>query len=131
MGNVAVIDGDLNISNTKISSIKGIDVKGHIFDDNTPIEARRIREAELVKEAEADGRREDGEWELDNPDIDEEGLAANALFNMLVNKDELNEMDEETKDEIKSKMEQYEEIEERYSRIKDTASEEELERLEN
>jgi polyhydroxyalkanoate synthesis regulator phasin len=130
-GNLTYVNGSLNISYTKIISLGNVKVKTTIFDNNTPIEARRIREAELVKEAEADGRREDGEWELDNPDIDEEGLAANALFNQLVNDGELNEMDEETKDEIKSKMEQYEEIEERYSRIKDTASEEELERLEN
>jgi predicted nucleic acid-binding Zn-ribbon protein len=131
LGNVKYIDGNLNIDRTEISSLKGIDVRGHISDWETPIEARRIREAELVKEAEADGRRENNDWGLDNPNIDEEGLAANALFNQLVSDGGLNEMDEETKDEIKSKMEQYEEIEERYSRIKDTASEEELERLEN
>jgi DNA repair exonuclease SbcCD ATPase subunit len=130
-GNLTYVNGSLNISGTKITSLGNVKVKTHIFDENTPIEARRIREAELVKEAEADGRREDGEWELDNPDIDEEGLAANALFNMLVNKDELNEMDEEIKDEIKSKMERHKEIQEIYGRIKDTASEEELEELEN
>jgi len=131
LGNVAVIDGDLDISNTKISSIKGIDVRGRISDWKTPIEARRIREAELVKEAEVDGRRENNDWGLDNPDIDEEGLAANVLFKQLVKYGELNEMDEETKDEIKSKMERHKEIQEIYGRIKDTASEEELEELEN
>jgi hypothetical protein len=44
----------------------------------------RIRREELAKEAEADERREDGEWDLDNPNIDDEGLAANALFQHLV-----------------------------------------------
>ena len=130
-GNLTYVNGSLNISYTKITSLGNVKVKTHIFDNNTPIEARRIREAELVKETEADGRRENNDWGLDNPDIDEEGLAANALFNMLVNDLELNEIDEETKDEIKSKMERHKEIQEIYGRIKDTASEEELEELEN
>jgi hypothetical protein len=130
-GNLTYVNGSLNISGTKITSLGNVKVKTHIFDDNTPIEAARIRREELQKMAEADGRRENNDWGLDNPDIDEEGLAANALFNQLVSDGELNEIDEETKDEIKSKMERHKEIQEIYGRIKDTASEEELEELEN
>jgi hypothetical protein len=60
--------------------------------------------------ADADERRQDGEWDLDNPKIDDEGLAANALFDYLVYKGDLDEMDEETKNEIKTKKEEIERL---------------------
>jgi hypothetical protein len=130
LGNIAYIDGTLDISNTNISSLEGVEVKGWVSDYGTPLDAMRIRREELKKLADAESRREDNEWGLDNPDIDMEGLAANVLFNHLVEEGDLTEMDEETKNEIKSKMEEYEEIQYRYKSIKDTASKEELESLE-
>ena len=129
LGNVAVITGSLNINSTEISSLGNTIVKGRVSDYFTPIEKIRIRREELAKEAEADERREDGEWDLDNPNIDDEGLAANALFQNLVNDGDLDEMDEETKNEIQTKKERYNQIQERYNEIKDTASPEELEAL--
>ena len=129
LGNVAVITGSLNINSTEISSLGNTIVKGRVSDYGTPMEKMRIRREELKKEAEADERREDGEWDLDNPNIDDEGLAANALFQNLVNDGDLDEMDEETKNEIQTKKERYNQIQERYNEIKDTASPEELEAL--
>jgi hypothetical protein len=110
LGNIAYIDGNLDISNTNISSVEGVQVKGYISDYGSPVEAKRIREAELKKLDEAESRREDGEWDLTNPNIDEEGLAANALFDHLVSEDKLDEMDEETKELIKNKLERIEEL---------------------
>ena len=110
LGNIAYIDGNLNINNTNISSVEGVQVKGYISDYGSPVEAKRIREAELKKLDEAESRREDGEWDLTNPNIDEEGLAANALFDHLVSEDKLDEMDEETKELIKNKLERIEEL---------------------
>lgn len=130
LGNVAVITGSLDIRNTQISDISKTDVKGYISDYGTPIEKMRIRREELAKLADADERRQDGEWDLDNPKIDDEGLAANALFDYLVGEGDLNEMDENTKNEIKEKKERYNQIQERYAEIKDTATPEELEELE-
>ena len=129
LGNVAVITGSLNINSTEISNLGNTVVKGYVSDYGTPLEKMRIRREELAKEAEADERREDGEWDLDNPNIDDEGLAANALFQHLVYEGDLNEMDEETKNEIQTKKERYNQIQERYDEIKDTASPEELEAL--
>jgi hypothetical protein len=129
LGNVKVI-GNLNISHTNISNLDGVYVKGWVHDYGTPIAKMRIRREELKKMGEAESRREDNDWGLDNPDIDMEGLAANALFNHLVNEGDLTEMGEETKEELKSKLEEYEEIQYRYKSIKDTASKEELESLE-
>jgi len=110
LGNVAVISGRLNISSTQISSLGNTVVKGYVTDYNTPIEKMRIRREELAKLADADERRQDGEWDLDNPKIDDEGLAANALFDYLVGEGDLNEMDENTKNEIKTKNEEIERL---------------------
>jgi hypothetical protein len=129
LGNVKVI-GSLNISNTKIPNLKGVYVKGRVHDWGSPMWTMRVRREELRKMAEADLRREDGDWDLTNPRIDEEGLQANALFKYLVDEGDLEKMSEETTAEIKSKMEEYEDIQYRYKSMKGTASEEELESLE-
>ena len=110
LGNIAYIDGSLNISNTSISDLGITKVKRYVNDYNTPIEKIRIRKEELAKLADAGERREDGEWDLDNPKIDDEGLAANALFDYLVSQGDLDEMDEETKNEIKTKKEEIERL---------------------
>jgi predicted nuclease with TOPRIM domain len=110
LGNIAYIDGNLDIRDTNISSVEGVQVKGHISDYGSPVEAKRIREAELKKLAGAESRREDGDWELTNPNIDEEGLAANALFDHLVSEGKLDEMDNETKELINNKLERIEEL---------------------
>jgi hypothetical protein len=104
LSNIAYIDGNLNINNTNISSVEGVQVKGYISDYGSPIEAKRTREAELKKLAEAESRREDGDWDLTNPNIDEEGLAANALFDHLVSEGKLDVMDEVTKMLINNKL---------------------------
>lgn len=114
LGNVAYIDGNLNINNTKIASLGNTEVKGHISDYGSEMEKIRIRKEELKKLSDADERREDGEWDLDNPIIDEEGLAANALFQYLVSDGKLSEMDEDTKVELQTKQQRLKELQERY-----------------
>ena len=99
LGKITYINGSLNISYTNIRSLGKTEVKGYVSDRNTPLEASRIRREELAKLSEAESRREDGEWDLSNENIDEEGMAANALFNELVYRKKLTEMDDETKEE--------------------------------
>jgi hypothetical protein len=115
LGNIAYIDGSLDIGNTNISSVEGVQVKKHIWDSGSPVEAKRIRREELKKLAEAESRREDGDWDLTNPNIDEEGLAANALFNHLVSEGKLDEMDNETKELLNTKIQQLEELKSTYN----------------
>ena len=110
LGNVAVITGNLDISNSNIADISKTDVKGNVKDYGSERERIRIRKEELAKLAEADERRQDGEWDLDNPKIDEEGLAAHALFNHLVGDNKLNEMDEDVKTKIQSIKDKIEEL---------------------
>jgi hypothetical protein len=126
LGNVIYIDGNLDISSTKIFSLKGIEVKGSVNDWRTPIEAKRTREAELKKLAEAESRREDGDWDLANPNIDEEGLAANALFDHLVSEGKLDEMDNETKELLNTKIQQLEQLKIRYEDVDGTLETEEV-----
>ena len=110
LGNVAYIDGNLDVSRTKISDISKTIVKGYVTDWGTPIEKRRIAREEQEKKELALERKESGEWDLDNPDIDDEGLMANALYQYLVIEGELDEMDEDTKEEIESLKERIEEL---------------------
>ena len=110
LGNVAYIDGNLDVSRTKISDISKTIVKGYVIDWGTPIEKRRIAREEQEKKELALERKESGEWDLDNPDIDDEGLMANALYQYLVSEGELDEMDEDTKEEIESLKERIEEL---------------------
>ena len=89
LGNVAIIDGDLDVSRTKVSDVSKIDIQGSVRDFDTPISRRRERLEQLKKMEEAQSRREDNEWGLDNEYIDDEGLKANALYEYLVNNGDL------------------------------------------
>lgn len=61
------------------------------------IETQRILNQ---KRASAEERRLEGEWDLNNSDIDEEGLKAHALLNFLVDSGDVIVLDEEEKVEI-------------------------------
>jgi hypothetical protein len=117
LGNITYINGNLYISHTKIRSLGKTEVKGHVSDYGTPIEKARIRREELAKLSEAESRREDGEWDLSNEDIDEEGMAANALFDELVYRKKLTEMDDEIKEEYNAKKQRLSKLQERYEDI--------------
>lgn len=114
LGNVIYIDGNLNMSYTNISKIDDSIVKGYITDYGSTRDKIRIREEERKKMLDADERREEGLWDLNNPDIDEIGLMANALFNYLVSEGKLDEMDEETKENLDIKMKELDELNIRY-----------------
>jgi DNA repair exonuclease SbcCD ATPase subunit len=81
IGPVKYVDGQLDIHNSEISSIDGVTVTGHIWDSNTPISRKRERIRVNGLLAEAQQRREDNEWDIENEDYD--GLRAQALFQYL------------------------------------------------
>ena len=89
LGNVAIIDGNLDISRTKVSDVSKINVSGRVSDYDTPISKRRERLIQLQKMEDAQSRREDNEWGLDNEYIDDIGLKANALYEYLVDSGEI------------------------------------------
>lgn len=81
MGPIKYVDGRLDISRSEISSIDDVIVTGNIWDYNTPISRKRerIRVNGLLLDAQQ--RREDNEWDIENEDY--EGLRAQALFQYL------------------------------------------------
>jgi hypothetical protein len=80
--------------------------------------------------AENNQKRIDGKWSLLNENIDEEGLAANALFKYLVRDEILNGIDEDELNEYNEKIKEYSEFLEKFESLKDRISDDELENLE-
>lgn len=106
---IAVVDGRLDISRTNISDISGIKYK-YLSDWNTPHEKIRLKKELQRKLAEAQEKRDENLWSLDNPDIDEEGLLANAAFEYIKYRESENyfksEDDVSRLDELNKRMEE-------------------------
>jgi len=119
LGNVRYVQGRLNISNTKISDISNVKVKGYTQDYGTPIERKRKAEILRQKLEGAEERKSIGEWDLNNPDIDDLGLAANALYYNLINDGAIDDINEEEKEELKQKMSEIEVLQKQYDDTED------------
>ena len=120
LGNVRYIDGSLDISKTNISDISNITVKGHTWDGGTPIERKRTAAILREKMNAAESRRSDNEWDLSDPNIDEQGVQANALFDYLVNEGDFEILSDEELNQIQEKEAQLEELNNRYNEAENT-----------
>lgn len=114
LGNLKQVTGQLDLSGTQIRSVAGIQAR-YISYFNTPLwrHEENIKRQKIL--AIADGRREDEEWSLEN--ADQEGLAANALFNYLVGVDKIDVKGPDDLNRIKyleSELNRYEELEKQY-----------------
>jgi len=81
LGPIIRINGDLDMVDSDIASLDGVTVTGRVTDwgsERAKIKERRRIAGEL---AQAQSRREDDEWSLEN--ADEEGLGAIAVFQYL------------------------------------------------
>lgn len=114
LGNIGYVDGDLNISRTNIEDISQITVKGRTWDSSTPIERRRLRKELLEKKAINDERRQSKEWDVNNPNIDELGLKANALYQYFIDNGDVSEQSEDEKEEYNLVKSQIEELNKKY-----------------
>jgi uncharacterized protein (UPF0335 family) len=124
LGNIGFVDGSLDISNTKISDISNVIVKGHVWDSNTPREARRLARELAKKKGEGEVRRANKEWDID--DTDNEGLKANALFEWLVNNSEIELISDEDRErliELNNELSTLEDIEEPTEEVVERISE--------
>lgn len=117
LGNVAKIDGSLDISHTKVSDISGIEVKGHVWDSDTPIERKRIAAELRERLGKAQIRRESNEWDLE--DTDDEGIRANALYKHLVEDGDIEELTDEEREELNSLKSELEIAQNRYNELED------------
>lgn len=111
LGNIGYVDGKLDISRTNISDISNVIVKKYIWDSGTPIEQRRLKRELEEKRAIAKEREENDEWNLENPNIDELGLKANALYQYFIDNGDITELDDDSKEEYNSIKKQIEDLE--------------------
>lgn len=79
------VDGNLDISNTKILDLQDITVKGYTSDGGTPRARIRLKKIKQAKLRESQENREINAWDLNNPDIDDVGILANAVFEYFTN----------------------------------------------
>jgi predicted nuclease with TOPRIM domain len=111
LGNVGYIEGKLDISGTKISDLGDIVVKSYVSDWNTPLRVKRDAARQRAKANEMDGYRESDDWNLNNPDIDDLGLKANALFEYLVGNGDLESLSDEEQERVDELRSQITELE--------------------
>lgn len=98
LGNIAVIDGKLDISNTEIGNIDDVKVTGYIWDSGSKRARIRKQKEDAAKLADAEERRQSKEWDIE--DTDDEGLKANALFQWLEYSGEIKTISDEEKEEL-------------------------------
>ena len=80
---VGYVEGDLDISNTGISDISFIDVKGRVSDYDSGVDRIRRQKIRQEKLAGAQSRREDNEWSPENSD--DTGTRARAIMEHIEN----------------------------------------------
>ena len=111
LGPILHINGGLDIQGTRISDLGDIEVKGYVSDWGTPLKARREAAIQRAKANEMDEYRESDDWNLYNPDIDDLGLKANALFEYLVGNGDLESLSNKEKERVDELRSQIDELE--------------------
>jgi len=114
-----IVTGDLNVRSSGIVNFDGVTVGGSLNYYDTPYyqELERKKERELRREAE--GRREEGVWNLDNPDIDDEGLMANAVFEYMSQQGDIGYLSDSEREDLKEFERLMEELEEKIDNEED------------
>lgn len=84
------------------------------------LERLRIRRQEQLRRDEAEERRMDNEWDLNDPNIDEEGLKAHALLEHLSNDGDFNILSNEDREQINSLKSEIERLQAEYDQSEDT-----------
>jgi len=118
IGPIAYIDGSLDIRNTKVGDLGGLQVKKYISDGGSPRERIRERQELNAKLGEQESLRDSDEWALEQGD--ETGEKAHALFNNLVNVGEIDPpLDEENKKIITILRRKLQDLEQEYEGLDD------------
>ena len=123
LGNVARIEGTLDISRTKIKSIGNTVVDRHVSNWDTPMRNIEIQREYDEKREEMTQERANKTRDLNNEIIDDEDIKANALFNWLVENGDIEGLDENSVEERK-KIE--DELVELNSRVEDSEDTDEI-----
>ena len=126
-----IVTGDLNLRSSGIVSLEGVTVGGSLSYWDTPYSKELDRRKEMALRAEARQRREDGEWDLNNSNIDDEGLMANAVFDYMVQEGDIEYLDGPEREELQDLERRMEELEERIDNEEDYEIIDELENEQN
>jgi hypothetical protein len=88
------VDGSVYLTNSKIETIDGLTVTDKVEFYGTPYQTKldRIKRQKEIDDAQE--RRENDEWNLNNPNIDSEGEMANAVFVFALDRGELVGLDD-------------------------------------
>ena len=126
-----IVTGDLNVRSSGIVNFEGVKVGGSLSYWDTPYSNELDRRKEIALRAEARQRREDGEWDLNNSNIDDEGLMANAVFDYMVQEGDIEYLDGPEREELEDLERRMEELEERIDNEEDSEIIDELENEQN
>ena len=126
-----IVTGDLSLHSSGIVSLEGVTVGGSLSYWDTPYSKELDRRKEMALRAEARQRREDGEWDLNNSNIDDEGLMANAVFDYMVQEGDIEYLDGPEREELQDLERRMEELEERIDNEEDYEIIDELENEQN
>ena len=123
LGNVAYVDGSLDISRTNISNLGDVKVSRHIWDGGTPREAKRLIAQDNEWLAENAERKEVGEWNVGESD---EANKVNAVFDLLESVGDIETLDDNEKEELVELKKRYKRLEKEYESTEDEEEEDEL-----
>lgn len=99
LGPIKKIEGGLDMSDTLIPSIEDVEITGRVDDwGSTRAKIREHRRIARLR-AEAQSRRDDGDWDIKN--ADSQGLAANAIFQVLESEEPSDVQSEEDVEELR------------------------------
>jgi hypothetical protein len=126
-----IVTGDLNLRSSGIVNLEGVTVGGSLSYWDTPYSKELDRRKEMALRAEARQRREDSEWDLNNSNIDDEGLMANAVFDYMVQEGDIEYLDGPEREELEDLERRMEELEERIDNEEDSEIVDELENEQN
>ena len=114
-----IVTGDLNVRSSGIVNFDGVTVGGSLNYYDTPYYQELERKKERALRLEAEGRREEGVWNLDNPDIDDEGLMANAVFEYMSQQGDIEYLSDSEREDLKEFERLMEELEEKIDNEED------------
>lgn len=99
LGPIKKINGNLDITNSEIATLKDVVVTGRVSDWGSELSKIKERKRVAALRAEAQSRREDGDWDIDN--YDPIGLAAQAVFKYLQSNEPDSVLSDDDADELR------------------------------
>jgi len=117
LGNIGYVEGNLNISRTKVSTIGDTKVKGYVSDYGSPRERIREKKERDDKLAQLEVLRDNNEWALEQGD--ETGEKAHALFQWLENNGEIEPLSDEDKEKLVILRQKLEDLNKEYDETED------------